>query len=165
MYHKAFSICRIAFLCLIFVGSASAQEPLGSAEEAISSAHRDLKRKFGHFDWDRQRPNIERALENIWAENKWTDESDRFAFEVARDTSAIPPWQVNKRLDLAISRYSDRYELSSTDKELFRRKTMLELGGFLGRNAASLFQQMSENFQSRERSEPYTPEQIGRAHV
>jgi hypothetical protein len=131
-----------------------------TVEESVSASFQALAEQAGGLDWNREVPHIERALRNVWTQNGWNDESDRYAFELTRDVAAIPPWQFTKRLNLFTGRLAQRYHLSKDDEARVKGMIVRELGGFLARNAGAIFERAGEALSARARGEPYTAEQV-----
>ena len=131
-------------------------------EESVVDSFRALGEQVDGFDWDQEYPYMERALRNIWAQNGWNDEADRYAYELIREVAAIPPWQFAKRLDLFTDRLGERYGMNEHDEARLKGMILREVGGVLVRNTGVLFEQVREALGTRARGEPYTAEQIAR---
>ena len=68
---------------------------------------------MGRLNWDEQYPLVKQAIENVWEKNGWTDESDRYARDLACEVTAIPPSEPLRRLNLVNERIAERYGLTA----------------------------------------------------
>jgi len=127
----------------------------------LESFHR-LTEQMEGLDWDNEYLSIERAVDNIWQRNRWTDEADRFARDLACEVAAVPPWEPMKRLNLANERISARYGLSQEQAGRFQRAMLSEAAGFLMRNAGVILEQTRDGMLARARGEPFTTQQVAR---
>jgi hypothetical protein len=163
--HRVRRVIRLA-LGALFVSAPGTSSAFGQEdrreEKAVLEGFRALEHQVGGLDWEREFPHIERALQTIWAQNGWSDESDRYAYEVTREVAAIPPWEFAKRLDVLTKRIGERYLLSERDAARFKGHILREVGGLMMRNAGAVFSSAQEALSARARGEPYTPEQIAR---
>jgi hypothetical protein len=123
---------------------------------------RRLGEEAGGFDWKAEQERVQRALTNLWQRNNWNDEADRFAFDLARDISAIPPWHLTGRFDLVADRIAQRYGFSGRSAARFRELVYREAGGLLTRNARVILKQTQEFVQMRSQSRPFTAGQVAR---
>ncbi len=140
----------------------SFNEPSDEPEPAAAEGFRRLTKQMHRLDWDKERPFIERALQNVWESSGWTDESDRFARDLACEVASIPPWEPLKRLHLFNERVTGRYGLSKDEKARFQNAVMREAGGLLMRHTGVILEQAREGMQARLRGKPFTAEQIRR---
>ncbi len=115
-----------------------------------------------HTDWDAEYPNIVRAIDNIWQRNGWNDESDIFARDLARELTAIPPWEPIKRLNVFGDRVAERYGLAEGQAQRFKSTVIRETANVLARNAGVMIRQVTEGMQARANGEPFTAEQVAR---
>jgi hypothetical protein len=122
----------------------------------------ELGRAVEGFDWNKEVEYIHRSIENMWAQQNWTDEADFFAREVVKGTAAIPPWKPLERIDYLIDRYADRYEVSPELKRRMRLLVIRESSGLLVRHADKLMNQAREYLELRAAGEPFTPELVAR---
>jgi hypothetical protein len=113
---------------------------------------------FKTLDWSREARNIDRVLRRVWQRNGWSEESDRFAMELARDVSAIPPWEFMKRLDLASQRVAERYGLSPGQTGRIQGLALREVSGLLLKHHRLILKQAAEFIELRRDNRPYTPE-------
>lgn len=133
-----------------------------SSDTTVLDALGALGKEADGLDWDQESARLQRALRNIWAQNGWNNESDRYAHELAREIMAIPPWKFNERLDLFTDRLAGRYDMSKDDTIRFRGMILREVTGVMFRHAGPLFKQAREALGARVRGEPYTAEQVAR---
>lgn len=114
------------------------------------------------IDWDAEQPHVERGLENMWRQNGWNDEPDRFAQELARRVSKIPPWQPLERLRVVSDVSAERYGLSPAAKAQFNSMVTMEAGAFFMRHAVPIVSQTREFLQSRAQGKPISAAEVAR---
>ncbi|MCH7526472.1 MAG: hypothetical protein IID39_03450, partial [Planctomycetes bacterium] len=112
--------------------------------------------------WSSQTEMIENFIRDVWRENHWETEADRFAKDTMLQVSRIPPWRFEERMDKLIDRFSDRYELSPPQKVRFRSKLYRETFGLILRNASMMANQTREYVNTRLDARPFTTEQVAR---
>jgi len=137
----------------------------GSADDpttALSDLFSQLNEQTKHFDWQAEACHIEQAIDNVWRENGWTDESDLFAQGLARDVSVIPPWEFMKRLNLVSTRVAERYGLSAQQSATLQAAILRRSTGFLARNARVIMSQTAEAVKTRSNGQPFSADQIAR---
>ena len=147
------------------VGPASVyafNEPSDGPDPPVLEGFRRLTKQMHRLDWGKERPFIERAIQNVWESSGWTDESDRFARDLACEVASIPPWEPLKRLNLFNERITGRYGLSKEEAGRFQSAVMREAGGLLMRHTGVILEQAREGMQARVHGEPFTAEQIAR---
>lgn len=137
-------------------------EPQPSIDGVILEKFQQLGGVFGESNWEEETALIERAIDNLWRRNGWTDEADEFGKALAQEVAAIPPWEPIKRIDTFNDRLAKRYGLS--DENALRLKTSItkEIGRVLMKNAGVIFEQMKEGLEMRGSGEPFSAEQIAR---
>lgn len=148
----------LALLMVAAVVRGADDQVTSSGAGAMSALIDDLGDDFKRLDWAREAKSIEKMLERTWARNGWTDESDRFAMELARDISAIPPWEFMNRLNLASSRVAERYELTPQGAERLKGLALREVTASMLKNRRVILRQMSELLELRKENKPFTPE-------
>jgi hypothetical protein len=163
---------HVGFVVVAFaawrVGSAAAPNgdgatPTNAASEPASLASfSDLKESLAGLNWDEEAQRLRRAAETLWERNGWTNESDRFARDVACEVTAIPPWDVAARLNLLTTRAAERYGLNDESAMRLKGSVMREAGGFLMRNGGAIIENGREALVARARGEPYTAEQVAK---
>jgi hypothetical protein len=110
--------------------------------------------------WEEQVPELTRAVEDVWARAGWNTESDLFARSVATEVAAIPPWQIDRRIDKVVERISDRYELADLARSRLKQSIYRETMGMLWDNAGELFDQAGQWIRMSANGEPVTPELV-----
>ncbi|MBI4719222.1 MAG: hypothetical protein HY763_15600 [Planctomycetes bacterium] len=152
---------RALLLCLA-MQCALAAPPDEAVDVALERRQQELAQRLGSFDWAREYPAVERAMTNIWRDQGWGEEADRFALELVRDVSRLPPWDLPGRFDVISAGVARRYGLSAEQKERFQRMVLRETALLLTRNAEVILRQTSESLQARGQGVPFAPEQIAR---
>ncbi|UCE59943.1 MAG: hypothetical protein JSU63_21175 [Phycisphaerales bacterium] len=130
--------------------------------QAIANAFGEIVEWVSDSDWEEEHPLIEQSLKDIWERNSWDDEADIFARELVREVSAIPPWKMAQRIELACQLVSQRYDFSPQQSTKHKAAVVREFGGFLARHAGTVFNQVSEVVQLRMQGKPFTSEQVAR---
>ncbi len=150
------------------VGSAAAPDGDGAtptnptAEPTSLASFSDLKESLAGLNWDEEAQRLRRAAETVWERNGWTDESDRFARDVACEVTAIPPWDVVARLNLLTTRVVERYRLNDESAMRLKSSVLREAGRFVMRNGGAIIENGREALAARARGEPYTAEQVAK---
>lgn len=144
-----------AFLPLI----ALAQNNDAATMEEVSEV---LTERARRYDWAAEAPHIERALGNIWTRYNWTSESDASSLAMAKEVSAIPPWQPLQRIEVLSRRIADRYDLTEDKAHQLRNRVFMEVSRIFAKNAGTIMQHMSEAIETRQQARPFTSEQIAR---
>jgi len=163
---------HVGFVVVAFaawrVGSAAAPNGDGAtptnpaSEPASLASFADLKESLAGLNWDEEAQRLRRAAETVWERNGWTNESDRFARDVACEVTAIPPWDVAARLNLLTTRITERYGLNDESAMRLKGSVMREAGGFVMRNGGAIIENGREALVARARGEPYTAEQVAK---
>jgi hypothetical protein len=163
---------HVGFVVVAFaawrVGSAAVSDGDGAtptnpaSEPASLASFSDLKESLAGLNWDEEAQRLRRAAETLWERNGWTDESDRFARDVACEVTAIPPWDVAARLNLLTMRVAERYGLNDESAMRLKGSVMREAGGFIMRNGGAIIENGREALVARARGEPYTAEQVAK---
>ncbi|MFH1108708.1 MAG: hypothetical protein V1790_05880 [Planctomycetota bacterium] len=165
MRHVGFVVVALATWR---VGSAAASDGDGAtprnpaSEPASLASFSDLQESLAGLNWDEEAQRLRRAVEIVWERNGWTNESDRFARDVACEVTAIPPWDVAARLNLLTTRIAERYGLNDESATRLKGSVMREAGGFLMRNGGAIIENGREALLARARGEPYTAEQVAK---
>jgi len=163
---------HVGFVVVAFaawrVGSAAAPNGDGAtptnpaSEPASLASFADLKESLAGLNWDEEAQRLRRAAETVWERNGWTNESDRFARDVACEVTTIPPWDIAARLNLLTTRVAERYRLNDESAMRLKGSVMREAGGFLMRNGGAIIENGREALVARARGEPYTAEQVAK---
>ena len=137
-------------------------KPESPIEGAILEKFKQLSGFSEESNWQEETARIERAIDNLWSRNRWTNEPDEFAKALAQEVGAIPPWEPIKRIDTLNDRLAKRYGLS--DEDALRLKTSIteEVGRILMKNAGFIFEQMKEGLELQGSGEPFSAEKIAR---
>ena len=143
-------------------GAPAARAQAEADVEVAGKLLEPLGQGLSELDWRGEYRNIDRALRNIWQENRWTDEADLYARDLAREVSAIPPWRFADRMTLVTERINDRYQFTPQQRALFQGLLLKEATGFLFRNAATMLPSSQEAFRTRSEGKPFTTEQVAR---
>ena len=114
------------------------------------------------FDWDVESSRIEGILDKTWRRQGWTSEADLYAYDVAREISAIPPWKPMERVSALTARIAKRYELSEENAMSFDGVLTQEAAMILGRHAKVLLALAYEWMDTRTKGRPFSPDQVAR---
>jgi len=156
----------VVTMACLFVGSVRAENVRDAAEaQAIERAETlfgEFEREIQQVDWQRESVAIDDALQKVWRRNGWSDESDRFALQLAREISTIPPWQVMDRINLVSERATERYGLSQPNAARIKGKVLRELGTLMARHYDVVVSQTREMLETRFAEKPFTPEMVAR---
>ena len=156
------SFCTFLFASLWVSANGAGAWPPPASDPRVFEAFDQLGTLADHTDWEAEYPNIERAINNIWQRNGWSDEADTFARDLACEIAAVPPWEPLKRLDLLGDKVAERYGLVETQALRFKSAVMRETARVLARNAGTMIRQITEGMQARANGEPFTAEQVAR---
>jgi hypothetical protein len=110
--------------------------------------------------WEEQVPELAKAVEDVWARAGWNTESDLFARSVATEVAAVPPWQIDRRIDKVVECISQRYELADPARSRLKQSIYRETMGMLWDNAGVLFDQAGQWIRMSADGEPVTPELV-----
>jgi hypothetical protein len=138
------------------------EAPPPEPEQAMKALADATERVKELGPWEDEYAHIASALQNVWSQNGWTDESDLYARDLALDVSRIPPWEFTKRLELVSQRVSQRYSLAPGDVQRWQGMATREVFGFMLRHAPVIAKQAQEMVDTRARKQPFTAEQIAR---
>ncbi|MBU0719460.1 MAG: hypothetical protein KJ749_14530 [Planctomycetes bacterium] len=116
----------------------------------------------GKLDWEAESQVISEAIDRLFAQSGWDSEPHRYARELVREVSAIPPWEMVRRLDVLVDRVSERYRLSPEQATRFRGLVLRETGSLLARHRGVILEELGEVLRTRAAGEPFTAEQIAR---
>lgn len=152
----------LAFTVILLCGRGLAQESETLIAGPLANLGKELHGEAAEVNWEREYAQIARNLDRIWQENKWNDEADRFAFQLARQVSAIPPWHVFDRLNLMSQSVCDRYQLDGAQASKFRASLMREAGGILVRHSGTLLKHAREIIQMNREGHPLDADQVAR---
>jgi len=159
-------LVRAGLISILF-GLAAA--PLPASDNAIASSAgslQDFSRKLSEestgLDWDKEFRFIERNLDRLWHENSWNDEADRFALQIARDVSAVPPWKIFDRFNIMAQHVSQRYELSGVEGARFKTSLIREAGGILVRHSGTILKHAQEMMALGRENRPITSEHVAK---
>jgi hypothetical protein len=136
----------------------SADAPRGTMPDSL----RAFSEPIPGVNWDEMQPELVRDMERIFERSGWTQESDRFALEVARRVAARPPWDIAGRITAFTDSMTGRYGLSPDQANRFQASFLHESTGFLLRHGPALFAQGHEALQARANGIPYTADQVAR---
>lgn len=155
---------RAIVLTLLMLCPSSVRGDDGATTDPFGGSFDTFLKKIGDdfqtLDWSREARNVDRVLRRVWQHNGWSEESDRFAMELARDVSAIPPWEFMKRMDLASQRIADRYGLSPGQAGRIQSLALREVSGLLLKHHRVILKQAAEFSELRREDRPYTAEKI-----
>ncbi len=154
------AVCLAVTLCI--APAAPGQTPDSSTNgvrDQIEDLGAEIK-KLG--DWDDQYQSIQNAIDRMWEERGWNDESDEFARRTAEQVAAIPPWEVRKRIDTLGTAIRDRYQLNDQQYGRLQTQFYREMGIFMFRNAGTILRQTQEAVEARMSGQAFTPEQVAR---
>lgn len=146
-----------------------AQQPDSGAEDS-DAVQRSLmersRRMVAHIrelgPWDEQARLINRAGDNVFRTYGWNSEADRFAHELMREITGIPPWEFSRRFQRAHEMISDRYQFSSEQGAQIQQKVMLRMFQYFGRHAPELFELSEEILSARSQGRPFTTAEVAR---
>ena len=64
----------------------------------ISATQKEIEKQAkGMGPWDQHQPVIEDATDQVFEQQGWTSEPDRYARELIREVDRLPPWQQHER--------------------------------------------------------------------
>jgi len=141
--------------------SASAQRKRNRDNGDISSTQKEIERQAkGMGPWEQHQPIIEQATDQVFEQQGWTSEPDRYARELIREVDRLPPWQQHERQTILMNSLQSRYGLSEDQKQLFD-KEFQNVGMQLGmKHFARIAPVAMDLIRTRSKGEPFTPEQV-----
>ena len=119
------------------------EPPTGSGDARLR-AHERLEGLMDQEQWATKYQFLQRAINNVWEQNRWTSEADWFAQSVARRVAAIPPWRPLDRVRVVTQQVEKRYALSGEDAARFRSLAVEEGVRFLTLHSATILGQTSD---------------------
>lgn len=119
-------------------------EPPNGIGVARLRAHGRLERLMNQEEWATEYQLLQRAINNVWEQNGWTSEADRFAQRVARRVAEIPPWRPVDRVRVVTRQVEKRYALSGEEAVRFRSLAVEEGIDFLTLHSATILGQTSD---------------------
>lgn len=120
------------------------------------------KQAKGMGPWDQNQPVIEDATDQVFEQQGWTSESDRYAREILREVDRLPPWQQQERQQILMNSLQSRYGLSEDQKGMVDQEFQ-QVGMQIGmKHFATLAPIAMEVIRTRSKGEPFTPEQVAR---
>jgi len=134
--------------------------PPRRAAAAMQKEIEDSARGMG--PWDQHQPVIEDATDQVFEQQGWTSESDRYARDLIRQVDRLPPWQQRERQEILLNSLQSRYSLSEEQKTLFDQE-FRQVGMKIGmKHFSTLAPIAMDVIKTRSRGEPFTPEQVAR---
>ena len=144
----------------------SAQQPERGSDAApaeLQVLDRELTVRAQQLgDWSEQHRIITSVINNIWKQNDWHTEADRFARETAMRVERIPPWQFKDRMNLLIDATRARYRLDENQVRRFQQQLYQEMWGMTLKYGPTLMHNAREMLDTRLQGEPFTAEQVAR---
>ncbi|MBI1824762.1 MAG: hypothetical protein HY287_06480 [Planctomycetes bacterium] len=144
------------------IGSPNPDSDEPHMDDKAASNLGKLNGSLRSIDWENESKNASQAIAKVFERNGWNDESHRFARDVAVKVAAIPPWDLNGRLQVVTSAVKERYDLPSEAADQFRSKIFREVVSLVVRNAKSITETTAEAVQTRQAGKPFTSEQVAR---
>lgn len=141
---------------------AIADPPPDPLNSRLLDGFQELSSVMEDADWAREQTLIKRAIDNLWRRNKWYDEADRFARDLASETASIPPWRPLRRLEFLNDRIAKRYGLTGEKSQWLKGVFAAEAGRFLMRHSGVILDQTREVLQTRADGVPFTADQVAR---
>lgn len=117
-------------------------------------------RKLG--DWKPHAENITRFIDEAFQQNGWTNEEDKFVLDLTKRLAQVPPWDIEKRLNMFTDTVGRRYEFDQNQKAQFKGRVMREAVGMFAKNAGVITKHTREFIRNRAEGEPFTAEQVAR---
>lgn len=138
-----------------------AQEKNARDNKDLSATQKEIERQArGMGPWDQHQPIIEQATDQVFEQQGWNSEPDRYARELLREVDRLPPWQQHERQAILMNSLQSRYNLSEDQKQLFD-KEFQNVGMQLGmKHFARLAPVAMDLIRTRSKGEPFTPEQV-----
>ena len=112
--------------------------------DARLRAHGRLERLMDQEQWATEYQFLQRAINNVWEQNGWTGEADRFAQRLAHRVAEIPPWRPLDRVSMVTRQLEKRYALSGEDAVRFRSLAVEEGVDFLTLHSPTILGQTSD---------------------
>lgn len=113
-------------------------------------------------NWDEHYGYVMNAMENVYAENDWTSESDQFSMDMIRAVEANPPWAFQQRFETFMGMLSDRYNLSDDQQANLQRIMQRDSINLYRKHSQRIMEYATEAIATRAAGEPFTPEQVAR---
>ncbi len=117
-------------------------------------------RKLG--DWKPHADMIDDFVGEVFKSNGWSSDEDRFALELTRRITGIPPWEIDKRLNMFVETVGQRYQFDPSQKNKLKSRVMREAVGMFAKNAGVITGQAREFIRNRSERKPFTSEQVAR---
>ncbi|HUW81849.1 MAG TPA: hypothetical protein VMZ31_03500 [Phycisphaerae bacterium] len=144
-----------------FVGAGTGDKPL-TRQEWLSNLQELIRDAQQLGPWQQNRDLILEANRNLWRQEGWTTESDRFAQQAIEKLTNFPPGQIDERFDAFCDVMAERYSLDAQQRQtLYAIATRDGWASFL-RHARPLLPIVREVIATRAAGEPFTAEQVAR---
>ncbi|MFQ5461188.1 MAG: hypothetical protein ACE5E5_01030 [Phycisphaerae bacterium] len=137
-----------------------AQEQVDAPKDLTMVIDQGFAELIGRYDWQSDAANVKHAMVNLFEQNGWDTEADRFASQLAGEIAEIPPWDPIQRIDRVSSRLADRYGIPQAGEFRIKTRMMLEVSEFFGRHADVIFEQTRRFVSKRMAGQPYTAEDV-----
>jgi len=140
-----------------------AQEGKRGDRRAMRSMEKAIEKEAkGMGPWDQHQPVLEDATDQVFEQQGWTSEPDRYARDLIRQVDRIPPWQAHERQEILLNSLQSRYGLSEDQKALFD-KEFQQVGMKIGmKHFSTLAPVVMDVIKTRSKGEPFTPDQVAR---
>lgn len=149
------------FLCSVLVISAPASaddaKVPSNALEQLQNLEEEAK-KIG--PWESEAQVITEAHVNIFHQNGWTSEPDRFMLNLINDVSQVAPWNAAQREEIFFNGIQGRYNLGHDQVELVKREMRKETMMVAMKHFKDMVPIALEVAQTRIRKEPFTADQV-----
>jgi hypothetical protein len=136
--------------------AAPTQDRLGWVSREVFGGLEEL------VDWEELWLTMSPSLVDVYEHNGWTSEPDAFSLELALDVAAIPPWQVERRVERFGELMSERYLLDEEQEGHLRDLAAREIDRVMRRHARDLMPIAAEALGTWAAGEPMTSEQVAR---
>ncbi len=112
--------------------------------------------------WDQHAKEIEKAVESIVSLNNLTGEAEQFGKRLIIEVSKLPPWEFDKRLNVAGELIKERYGLNDEQMKKMRSQFVRNSFTFFVQNAEQILPVAREFIETWTERKPVTPEMVAR---
>lgn len=158
---------RVAIGLLLSAGVAFAQQPDTTPPdeasiERLREREAELNKSLQQLDWKSEYATVAHAVRNVFEQNRWNSPSDKYALELTLEVSEIPPWRFADRMRLFMDRVSQRYDLTSEQRDLLQQGIFREMTSTVLAHGKTMFAHAGEALETRLAGKPFTSDQVAR---
>jgi hypothetical protein len=112
--------------------------------------------------WEKHARDFEQAIESVYAQNNWNNDTEQFMKRLNVDTVKIPMWDVDKRMRHATDMIRERYGLNDEQVKKAQSLYVRNALAFFIKHGETIVPLAREIIETRLENRPYTPEMVAK---